>query len=350
MAEQTPPSTANPLSDPARFLELGQQLAADKAGGLAIALVERALAVHGDDPLWQALADAVLRHEVPTLHARMLRDGLRNAAYRAAIERYAPGRKVLDIGTGSGLLAMMAARAGAAKVYACEANAMLAAAARTVIAANGLADRITVFDRHSGKLDRMRDLNGGVDLVVSEVFSDCLVGEGVLETLAHARSELAVPGAVFLPQQASIMVALAELPLQTEGIDMVEGFDLSGFSAHLKPRCHVLPDNPALALRSSPAQLLTLDFAVEDPPHSGSRTCELVSTGGTVSGLAQWLHLHLADGITYENSPGSGADLHWVINLAPCEARTTAPGDRYVCGSFYSRTTLANWTQPIGQD
>jgi type II protein arginine methyltransferase len=191
MAEQTPPSTANPLSDPARFLELGQQLAADKAGGLAIALVERALAVHGDDPLWQALADAVLRHEVPTLHARMLRDGLRNAAYRAAIERYAPGRKVLDIGTGSGLLAMMAARAGAAKVYACEANAMLAAAARTVIAANGLADRITVFDRHSGKLDRMRDLNGGVDLVVSEVFSDCLVGEGVLETLAHARSELA---------------------------------------------------------------------------------------------------------------------------------------------------------------
>ena len=103
----------------------------------------------------------------------------------------------------------MVARAGAARVYACEANPMLAASARAVIAANGLADRITVFDRHSTGFDRVHDLGGGVDLVVSEVFCHKLIGEGVLGSLAHACGELAAPGALFLPERASMEVALA---------------------------------------------------------------------------------------------------------------------------------------------
>lgn len=350
MAKDAPLPVGNPLENPARFLEFGQKLAVDRTGGLALALAERALALHGDDPLWQALAGAVLRHEVPEFHVRMLRDGRRNAAYRAAIERFAPGRKVLDIGTGSGLLAMMAARAGAARVYACEENAMLAAAARRVIAANGLADRITVFDRHSGQLDRVRDLHGGVDMVVSEVFSHCLVGEGVLASLAHARAELALPGAIFLPEQASVMVALAEFPPPVDSVGIVEGFDLSGFSPHLAPRRHILPEDPALVLRSAPMRLLTLDFGAGDPPASGSGTGELASSGGTVSGLAQWLHLRFADDITYENRPGSGGDLHWVINLVPCAGATTALGARYDCGSFYSDSTLVSWVRPRDED
>ena len=203
MSDQPTPAPAHPLEDPAQFLALGLQLAEGTTGGLAHALAERALARHGDDPRWQALAGTVLRHDVPDFHVRMLRDGLRNAAYRAAIERFARGRVVLDIGTGSGLLAMMAARAGAAHVYACEASPLLAASARAVIVANGLTGRITLFDRHSTALERVRDLGGGVDLVVSEVFCHTLIGEGVLGSLAHARAELAASGALFLPERAS---------------------------------------------------------------------------------------------------------------------------------------------------
>ena len=350
MAKDTPLPMGNPLENPARFLEFGQELAADRTGGLALALAERALARHGDDPLWQALAGAVLRHGVPGFHVRMLRDGRRNAAYRAAIERFAPGRKVLDIGTGSGLLAMMAARAGAAQVYACEENAMLAAAARKVIAANGLADRITVFDRHSGKLDRLRDLDGGVDMVVSEVFSDCLVGEGVLESLAHARAELATPGALFLPETASVMVALAQFAPLVYTAGIVEGLDLSGFAPHLTPRSHVYADDPALHLRSDPEPILHFDFGTGDPPSNGESRCTLTSNGGQVSGIAQWLHLRFADDITYENRPGSGTDLHWVINLAACEPRASAPGDRFECGACYSGSTLVKWVRSKAKD
>lgn len=340
----------NPLNDPAHFLSLGLELAGGKAGALALSLADRARALHLGDPLWQALAAVVQRAGIPEFHARMLHDGRRNAAYRTAIERFAPGRRVLDIGTGSGLLAMMAARAGADHVYACEENTMLAASARAVIAANGLADRITVFDRHSGKLDRLRDLDGGVDLVMSEVFSHCLVGEGVLESLAHARAELAVPGAIFLPEQASVMVALAEFAPMIDSIGMVEGFDLSVFSPHLNPRTYVFPDDPGLALRSEPACVLRFDFGEGDPPDTGGSACHLMSTGGVVSGLAQWLHLRFADDISYENRPGTGADLHWAINLAACEARPSLPGELYSAGSWYSQTTLANWCRHLGTD
>lgn len=350
MTAQAPDPTDHrqPLAKPADFLATGLELAASKAGALAIALAERGLAAHPGDPLWQALAGTVLRAGIPEFHVKMLYDQRRNAAYRAAIERFAPGRRVLDIGTGSGLLAMMAARAGAARVYACEENAMLAAAARRVIAANGLADRITVFDRHSGKLDRMRDLDGGVDLVVSEVFADCVVGEGVLSSLAHARAHLAAPDALFLPERASVMVALADFSAPADSVGMIEGFDLSGFTPHLNPRRYVFPDDPALTLRSDPHELLTFDFGAGDPPTSAHASLVLASTGGQVSGLAQWLHLTFAKDITYENRPGSGPDLHWMVNLSPCTPRTSQPADRYRAGAWYSDATLASWVEWVG--
>jgi type II protein arginine methyltransferase len=337
---------AHPIEDPAQFLALGLQLAEGATGGLARALAERALARHGDDPRWQALAGTVLRHEVPDFHVRMLRDGLRNAAYRAAIERFARGRVVLDIGTGSGLLAMMAARAGAAHVYACEASPLLAASARAVIAANGLADRITLFDRHSTGLDRVRDLGGGADLVVSEVFCHTLIGEGVLGSLAHARAELAAPEALFLPERASIEVALAEFPPFDAEIGAVEGFDLGAFGGHLHTARHCPADSPTLHLRSAPASLFAFDFTAGALPASGAAETTLTSDGGSITGLAQWLRLTFADDIVYENRPGSAPGLHWVIGLAPCTPGETAPGTRLRAGGAYAADTLSLWCAP----
>jgi SAM-dependent methyltransferase len=348
MSDQAPPPPVNPIEDPVRFLELGLELAEGATGGLARALADRALARHGDNPRWQALAGTVMRHDVPDFHVRMLRDRLRNAAYRAAIERFAPGRVVLDIGTGSGLLAMMAARAGAAHVYACEASPLLAASARAVIAANGLSDRITLFDRHSSALDRVRDLGGGAELVVSEVFCHTLIGEGVLGSLAHARAELAAPGALFLPERATIEIALAQFPPYATEIGAVEGFDLTAFALHLHTARHRWADDPALHLRSAAASLFTFDFQTGALAKTGAAETTLASTGGTVNGLAQWLSLTFAEDITYTNHPGSAPDLHWAIGLAPCDPRETAPGDLFRAGGAYAADTLSLWCVPEG--
>ena len=64
----------------------------------------------------------------------MMDDKERNDAYEAAIRRAVPGRYVLDIGCGAGLLSMMSARAGAVQVTSCEAVAVIAERARDIVA------------------------------------------------------------------------------------------------------------------------------------------------------------------------------------------------------------------------
>ena len=69
----------------------------------------------------RALAAEVFSHGVPTWYFSMLRDSARHKKYEAAFRRaIKPGSRVLDIGSGTGLFAMMAARAGAAEVITCE--------------------------------------------------------------------------------------------------------------------------------------------------------------------------------------------------------------------------------------
>lgn len=329
---------------PAPFAAFLRELAQTGRRAEALRLAASARAARPDDPLLRAIAGRAMRDKVPSYHARMLRDHARNAAYARAIAAAAPGRRVLDIGTGSGLLALLAARAGASHVYACEADPALAATAAQIVAANGLADRITVLAKPSARLDRANDLGGGVDLVVSEVFSQDVIGEGVLQTLAHARAHLCLPGARFLPEAAAVRVALADFAVDRPAFGDVEGFDLSLFERHCKPGSSHAPDAGAIALRSDPADLFAFDFA-KGPPLDGSATLALAAHGGPVAGIAQWLRIEFGDGSSYENAPGTpGA--HWKIGCTPLpEPRDTAPGEAIAVHGWYGVRTLAIWAE-----
>jgi len=85
------------------------------------------------------VADAIL------FHASMLNDRRRTAGYLASIRDIVkPGDVVVDIGTGTGILAIAAVRAGARHVYAIE-EARIARVARTLFEANGMTDHITLI-------------------------------------------------------------------------------------------------------------------------------------------------------------------------------------------------------------
>jgi tRNA G37 N-methylase Trm5 len=84
----------------------------------------------------------------------MINDRPRNHFYRQALERAVKkGDTVLEIGTGSGLLAMLAARAGPEHVYAVEANGNMAELAEQLIKSNGLDSKITVINALSTEVD-----------------------------------------------------------------------------------------------------------------------------------------------------------------------------------------------------
>lgn len=329
---------------PADFLSLGATLVNEGRGAAAVKLVERMEQERPGDRRLAAVGRAILTRGLPSFHLSMLLDEERNAAYARALELFAPGKRVLDIGTGSGLLAMLAARAGARHVYACEANPMLAETAREIVAANGLAERVTVLASRSDKLDPERDLGGKVDLVVSEILSEDIVSEGVLQSLEDARRRLCVPGARFVPEHVTARIALAACPA-IGSVGEVHGFDLARFERHFPLEETVRVDTAGAFARGDPIDLFEFHFAEDRAiPTKGEATATLVSPGSRVSGLLQWLRIELAPGIRYENRPGGDAKLHWQVRYVPfARPRDTAPREPIKVAGLYAAGELLLW-------
>jgi protein arginine N-methyltransferase 1 len=144
----------------------------------------------------------------PVEHARMLHDDRRTGDYLAALAAAVrPGDVVLDIGTGTGVLAVAAARAGARRVYAVEATD-IADVARRVFEANGVDDRVTLVPGWS----RQIELPEKVDLLVAEVIGNEPFEEEILETTLDARRRLLRPGARLVPHALTLLARPVRLP------------------------------------------------------------------------------------------------------------------------------------------
>ena len=106
-----------------------------------------------------------------------------------------PGDIVLDVGAGSGILSVFAARAGAARVYAVE-RTTIAVLAQELAAANGVAEIVQVI--HGDVMDV--ELPERVDVIVSEWLGGFGIDEGMLAPVIAARDRWLKPGGVMIPQ------------------------------------------------------------------------------------------------------------------------------------------------------
>ncbi|XP_075621960.1 protein arginine N-methyltransferase 7 isoform X2 [Balearica regulorum gibbericeps] len=152
-------------------------------------------------------------------YADMLHDKDRNTKYyqgiRAAVSRVKErGEKaiVLDIGTGTGLLSMMAASAGADFCYAIEVFKPMANAAVKIVEKNGFRDKIKVINKHSTEVTvgPDGDMQCRANILVTELFDTELIGEGALPTYEHAHKYLVQEGCEAVPHRATVYVQLVE--------------------------------------------------------------------------------------------------------------------------------------------
>ncbi|XP_033210575.1 protein arginine N-methyltransferase 7 isoform X2 [Belonocnema kinseyi] len=151
--------------------------------------------------------------------ADMLHDKERNKKYYAALKaaidkKHKNGEKanVLDIGTGTGLLSMMAAKCGADSVIACEAFKPMAQCAATIIRENGFEKMIKLIQKRSTNLTvgENGDLPQRANILVTEVFDTELIGEGALSTFHHAHQFLLEESSIVIPSKGTIWVQIIE--------------------------------------------------------------------------------------------------------------------------------------------
>ena len=166
--------------------------------------------------------------------ADMLHDHERNRQYEKAIvktiQKLAESMEkihVLDIGTGTGLLSMMVARAfnqtinttSSLRITACEVFQPMAKIAKECIEKNGLSDYIHLISKRSTELDLDDDLQGDrINVIVAEVFDTELIGEGALRTFSDACKRLTVDkqNIRVIPARATIYIQLVESSLLKE--------------------------------------------------------------------------------------------------------------------------------------
>lgn len=332
-------------ADPVALITMADALRNAGKAEQAAALARTVLAAPGQPPATTAAARAILAAGIPVWHASMLADSARNDAFEAAIVRaLGPATRVLDIGAGSGLLSLIAARAGATSVVACEANPALAATAAEIVVANGYAEKIRVLAKRSTDLDAGADLEGGADLIVAEIFSDDLILEGALPSLEDARTRLAADGARIIPQAASIRVAPAWLD-GAPGAEAweVKGFDLSLFERHTPAFSRVRVGERNLQLRGAAADLFAFDFQ-HGTPLKGRTRLDLAVEGGPANGIVQWIRLQLDAVTAYENRPAQGARSHWAASFYRLPGSLLAePGGSIALGAAYDRDRLHLW-------
>jgi len=133
---------------------------------------------------------------------QMLMDHNRMRAYHSAImsnKHLFEGKIVLDVGTGSGVLAIWSAQAGARKVFAVEYTDM-AKHAKNLVAANDLSDVVEVIQSSVEDLQ----LPCRVDIIVSEWMGYILLRESMLDSVIRARDRWLAPGGAMFPSHATM--------------------------------------------------------------------------------------------------------------------------------------------------
>lgn len=319
----------------------GRFIQAFKTLRRAQALSRRAGHPQGEDQAEAAL-EGLRAASLQRWHFQMLNDTPRSETYGAAIAaaakklatraevQQAGGIVALDIGTGTGLLAMMCARLPAVRaIHACEMNEALCAVAREVIQSCGRESRCPI-EVH-GCVSTELKLPERVDLVFSEVFDAGLLGEHALPTIFHAREHLLKPSGVVVPARARIFGQLIEAPelLGRFGVAPLApgGLNLSCVRLRASERytCETLAVVPHRPL-TEPRELLLLDFSAAsceylkanmgtwlDPPLQFTATAT-----GSVHALAYWWELDLdeAGECRIGTSPNGGCE-SWQQAIRP---------------------------------
>ena len=167
-----------------------------------------------------------------SIHKEMLQDVPRTSSYEEAMKLFARDKVVLDVGCGTGILSLFAAKYGATHVHGIE-KAGIARVAQKIVEKNGFADKITL---HHGILEQLDLPSNEVNLIVSEWMGYILLFESMLTSVIYARDHLLIQGGMIQPSRSRLfIVALNESTYNVHDVNFFAncyGFDFTSLLSY----------------------------------------------------------------------------------------------------------------------
>ena len=243
------------------------------------------------------------------IHEEMLEDKVRTLSYKDAIEKNAhifKDKIVLDIGCGTGVLSIFAARAGAKHVYGID-NADIAYSAREIVRKNKLSDKITII---KSMVEEAVLPVEKVDIIVSEWMGYFLLHESMLESVLYARDKWLKKDGYMLPDRFTMTIAALHDEVKSQKLrfwDDVYGIDMSIIKPSAISRAEIhwcLSKN----INSSACKIKEIDlYTVKKEELQFTAAYELAfSRKDTVHGIIGWFDTYfekLPNQVQFSTSP-----------------------------------------------
>jgi type I protein arginine methyltransferase len=238
-------------------------------------------------------------------YGEMIADRIRIEAFSKALRTVIrPGAVVMDIGTGPGILAVMACQLGASRVYAIEPSEIIQVA-RDIAAANNCAEKIVFLEDLSTRVT----IPVLADVIVSDLRGILPLYGRHIPSIVDARRRFLASGGTLIARKDRIRAAVADAPEVYSKI--VDAWDRNALGQDLgMARRKVLNEfrkaRVALdQLLTAPQIWATLDHTTIESPDVRGTLQWKAERNGTGHGMLVWFEMELADGVALSSGPAS---------------------------------------------